>query len=157
MLNQYQQQYSNAVTVEMYSDYIQTVDPKQHILHRVDAQPPYAHPRSIIAYFDVATAHFKHLFRQHSTIWQWATPIVLIQIKEDIAYGLTEIEQRAIVESIYAAGARDVFLFDQYGTLLFPRPTDHNNKQLQHFSTLRTLGTLAMLCLCSLAIFLMFK
>ncbi|WP_347460918.1 hypothetical protein ABEF79_03395 [Acinetobacter sp. ANC 7454] len=117
-LQQKLQEFPKAVWVQMYRDRIQLLNHQGQVEHTILPIQRYDHPRTIIANFEAAEMTLKQLIKMKKLPWYDRTPILLLQVKENLEEGITFVENRALRELGYNAGGREVLIFDHQGQWL---------------------------------------
>ena len=117
-LQQKLEEFPKAVWVQMNRDHMQILNHQGQVEHTVLPIQKYDHPRSIIANFEAAESTLKQLIKMQKLPWYDPSPILLLQVKETVEGGITFVENRALRELGYNAGARNVLIFDEQGQWL---------------------------------------
>ena len=117
-LQQKQQEFPKAIWVQMYRDRMQILNHQADIEHTTLSLQKYDHPRSIIANFEAAESTLTQLIKMKKLPWYDPSYILFLQIKEELEDGITFVENRALRELGYNAGARNVLIFDHQGNWL---------------------------------------
>ncbi|ANF82374.1 hypothetical protein A3K93_09330 [Acinetobacter sp. NCu2D-2] len=117
-LQQKLQEFPKAVWVQMYRDRIQLLNHQGQVEHTILPIQKYDHPRTIIANFEAAEMTLKQLIKMKKLPWYDPSYILFLQVKEEFEDGITFVENRALRELGYNAGARNVLIFDHQGQWL---------------------------------------
>ena len=117
-LQQKLEEFPKAVWVQMNRDHMQILNHQGQVEHTVLPVQKYDHPRSMIANFEAAESTLKQLIKMQKLPWYDPSPILLLQVKETFEGGITFVENRALRELGYNAGAKNVLIFDAQGQWL---------------------------------------
>ena len=118
LLQQKLNEFPKAIWVQMCRDRMQILNHQGQIEHTTLPTQKYDHPRSIIANFEAAESTLTQLIKMKKLPWYDPSPILLLQVKEEFEGGITFVENRALRELGYNAGARNVLIFDHQGNWL---------------------------------------
>lgn len=111
-LQQKLKEFPKALWVQMDRDRMQILNHHGQVEHTIFPVQKYDHPRTIIANFEAAEATLKQLVKMKKMPWYDPKPMLLLQVKEQLEGGITFLENRALRELGYNAGARSVLIFD---------------------------------------------
>lgn len=132
MLQEKQREFPKAIWVQIYRNHMQILNSQGHPQHTIVATEKYDHPRSILNQFHIAETALSQLLSMQKQPWYDKNPLLLLQVSEPYEGGLTFVEQRALLELGYNAGARQIWLFDDKGTWL---NTDQPTKKPSAFDS----------------------
>jgi len=71
----------------------------------------FGHERVLIGDFDIADQVLKFVLRKVLKFPAFIRPVAVVHIKRKLAGGITQVEQRSVIDCFESAGARDVYIW----------------------------------------------